>query len=308
VHWASTPEFEVQSTDYPSARTAVVAEDDVTRWAEDQVDGRDWDEAILTDGVTQTFERPGGVGPYRVTSGIAVASLILGLLWIFGIGSALAIVLALLARREIQQSRGTVGGNGLAIGGLGLGVAGLIGAVLFAIAVAGNGGTSNTADQSSLNRAGAAPVTQTATPIQSLSPTTRPLPTPFQAQRLPREQRLPQPQTGSGVPQGETGEAAPQEQAPQEQRVPTEIFSRDGSGSTTTEPFTVPAPWDLFWAYDCSSYGQDANFNVTVIGPGEFQPVNQFGMSGYSSERYDTGGDVYLQIDTPCTWSIRVYG
>lgn len=73
--------------------------------------------------------------PSRGTSGMAVASFVLSLVWIAGVGSILAVVFAVGALRRIGRSGGTMGGNGLAVAGLTLGIVGLLGAVLFWIFV-----------------------------------------------------------------------------------------------------------------------------------------------------------------------------
>lgn len=52
------------------------------------------------------------------TNGKAIASLVLSLLGIFGIGSLLGIIFGYKARREIRESRGTQGGDGLAVAGI----------------------------------------------------------------------------------------------------------------------------------------------------------------------------------------------
>jgi hypothetical protein len=59
------------------------------------------------------------------TSGLAIASLVLGIVWIFGLSSIVAIVLGLRAMRAIDASDGAVGGRGLAIAGIAIGIAGL---------------------------------------------------------------------------------------------------------------------------------------------------------------------------------------
>jgi uncharacterized membrane protein len=76
------------------------------------------------------------------TNELAIASLCLGIVWIFGIGSAAAIVLALLSLRQIRESDGTQGGRSLAITGLIAGLAGissLIFMLYFAIRASGAG-------------------------------------------------------------------------------------------------------------------------------------------------------------------------
>jgi hypothetical protein len=62
------------------------------------------------------------------TNGLAVASLVLGIVWIFWLGSLLAIIFGAVALRQIKSSGSTEAGKGLAIAGLTLG---LVGAATF---------------------------------------------------------------------------------------------------------------------------------------------------------------------------------
>lgn len=59
------------------------------------------------------------------TNGMAIASLVLGILWIWGLGSILAIVFSCVSRSQMKASQGSEGGRGLAIAGLVLGIVGL---------------------------------------------------------------------------------------------------------------------------------------------------------------------------------------
>lgn len=59
------------------------------------------------------------------TNGLAVASLILGLLWLFWLGSLLAVVFGHRAIRQINRSNGKQTGKGLAVAGLTLGWVGI---------------------------------------------------------------------------------------------------------------------------------------------------------------------------------------
>ena len=54
-------------------------------------------------------------------SGKAIASLVLGLLFLYGIGSVLALVLGYQARQEIDASEGKLEGRGMATAGIVLG-------------------------------------------------------------------------------------------------------------------------------------------------------------------------------------------
>jgi hypothetical protein len=85
------------------------------------------------------YPPPGGYGPGPYgqpprTNGMAIASLILGILWICGIGSIMALIFGLVARNQIRDSRGQQQGDGMAIAGIvlgGIGVALLVLGVIF---------------------------------------------------------------------------------------------------------------------------------------------------------------------------------
>jgi hypothetical protein len=59
------------------------------------------------------------------TSGLAIASLFLGIIWLFGLGSVLAIVLGYLGMREVRESEGRLGGWSIALAGVIVGIVGL---------------------------------------------------------------------------------------------------------------------------------------------------------------------------------------
>lgn len=84
-------------------------------------------------------QRPVAVAP-RInvprTSGLAIAALVLGILWMFGLGSFLAVVFGAIALRTISRSGGAVGGKGMAVAGLVLGIVGMIGATLIVAGMA----------------------------------------------------------------------------------------------------------------------------------------------------------------------------
>jgi hypothetical protein len=65
-----------------------------------------------------------GYPPPARTSGLAIASLVLGLLWIYWIGSVLAVVFGHIALNEMRKNP-LVTGRGLAVAGLILGYLGL---------------------------------------------------------------------------------------------------------------------------------------------------------------------------------------
>lgn len=68
--------------------------------------------------------------------GLAIAALVLGILWIYWIGSILAVIFAGVAIRRINQSQGWRTGKGMAIAGLVLGLVGC-GTLAFTLILAG---------------------------------------------------------------------------------------------------------------------------------------------------------------------------
>ena len=74
------------------------------------------------------------VAPVRETNGSAIASVLLGVLWLAGIGSLLALVFGYRARREIKNSAGSQKGSGMATAGI---ILGWIGIAILLIVVAG---------------------------------------------------------------------------------------------------------------------------------------------------------------------------
>lgn len=68
------------------------------------------------------------------TNGFAIASLVLGIVWIMGVGSILALVFGYIAKGQIAASDGAQGGHGLAIAGIVLGWVG-VGIVLVGFAM-----------------------------------------------------------------------------------------------------------------------------------------------------------------------------
>jgi hypothetical protein len=65
-----------------------------------------------------------GQAPAR-TNGLAVASLVLGILWIYWVGSVLALIFGYVAKKQIDESGGTQGGRGMAVAGIVLGWVGI---------------------------------------------------------------------------------------------------------------------------------------------------------------------------------------
>ena len=68
---------------------------------------------------------PGQYGPsgglQQTTNGLAIASMVLGIIWIYWLGSILALVLGYIAKKQIDQSQGRQGGRSMAVAGIVLG-------------------------------------------------------------------------------------------------------------------------------------------------------------------------------------------
>jgi uncharacterized protein DUF4190/uncharacterized protein DUF1707 len=83
--------------------------------------------ARLTADVTPPPVRaPVFVRPAVRANGFAIASLVVACLWMFGFGSALAVVFGHIGLNQIKRSAGTETGRGIAIAGLALGYLGLL--------------------------------------------------------------------------------------------------------------------------------------------------------------------------------------
>jgi hypothetical protein len=85
-------------------------------------------------GVGQVHPSQAMVSEFPRVSGFSVASLVLGILWIAGIGSVLAIIFGAVAIHQIRLSKGRLTGTGLAVAGLVLGIVFLSAQIIVAIA------------------------------------------------------------------------------------------------------------------------------------------------------------------------------
>ena len=65
----------------------------------------------------------------RATNGFAIASMVLSIVWLYGIGSIMGIIFGVSARRQIKERDET--GEAFAITGIAVGCAGLVGVVLY---------------------------------------------------------------------------------------------------------------------------------------------------------------------------------
>ena len=73
----------------------------------------------------QPYPYPYPYAPPQRTNGMAIASMVLGILWLYWIGSILALVFGYVARKQIRE-RGEAGGGmataGIVLGWIGVGI------------------------------------------------------------------------------------------------------------------------------------------------------------------------------------------
>lgn len=111
-------------------------------------DGGTWTEHVARNGEAATDPLDGSADPAQTwtsqtwqaqagsstrTNAKAIVSLVLSLIWVGGLASVVAIVLGVLAKREIRE-RPDEGGSGIATAGIVLGVLGVLGAMVMLVA------------------------------------------------------------------------------------------------------------------------------------------------------------------------------
>jgi hypothetical protein len=92
---------------------------------------------------TQAGAVPPGMYAAQRTNGMAIASMVLGIVWVYWIGSILALVFGYIALGQIDRSGGKEAGRGMAIAGIVLGwigVAMLVVTIIVAAVVASDPG------------------------------------------------------------------------------------------------------------------------------------------------------------------------
>ncbi len=88
----------------------------------------------------------------------------------------------------------------------------------------------------------------------------------------------------------------------------TTIYESEGTGSKTSKPFAANASWAIAWSYDCSKAPKSASaFSVNVQGGNAESPIMPTGPSGIDITHFHDAGTFYLNIETGCTWHVRVF-
>lgn len=90
---------------------------------------------------------------------------------------------------------------------------------------------------------------------------------------------------------------------------PHTVATFTGSGTQNTARFTVTNTWKLAYSFDCSSFGSSGNFQVYEDGGsgGSGASVNDLAASKTSSTwAYNDGGTHYLEVNSECSWTVKV--
>lgn len=92
----------------------------------------------------------------------------------------------------------------------------------------------------------------------------------------------------------------------------TTLFQDTAAGTHSGPQFTTHGPWEVAWNYNCKAFlGGTGNFQVFVTKDSgdKFSPdlgVNQLGASGSGVEHYYDKGTFHLEMNSECTWGVRV--
>ena len=89
------------------------------------------------------------------------------------------------------------------------------------------------------------------------------------------------------------------------------LLDKTGSGINQTPKFTTSGDWEIDWSYDCSNFGSNGNFVITVYsGDGTLHGIaaNQLGAKGSDVSNQHQGGTYYLEMNSECDWHVIVKG
>jgi len=102
---------------------------------------------------------------------------------------------------------------------------------------------------------------------------------------------------------------------------PQVLVNQSGTGAADLPVFTVPGTdyqgWTLTWSYDCSTFGTQGNFIVSIYVSNGGDPynqgtldtndpgVNELGSSGSNTETYTDAGTFALKVNSECSWTVK---
>jgi hypothetical protein len=89
------------------------------------------------------------------------------------------------------------------------------------------------------------------------------------------------------------------------------LLDKSGSGINQTAKFTAGGDWEIDWSYDCTKFGSNGNFIITVYN-GDGTPsgiaANQLGAKGADVSNQHQHGTFYLEMNSECDWHVIVKG
>jgi hypothetical protein len=85
-----------------------------------------------------------------------------------------------------------------------------------------------------------------------------------------------------------------------------------GSGTKTTARFTT-GDWDLRYFYDCSTFGEEGDFQVFIYDTDASisftnSGVDERGKGGSEVDHYHSTGTFYLEVNSECSWHLQISG
>jgi hypothetical protein len=89
---------------------------------------------------------------------------------------------------------------------------------------------------------------------------------------------------------------------------PVTLLDLGGNGIKSSQPFTASDSWTLAYTFDCTSFGFSGNFQVYVYEGESLRQiaVNELGKQGSSSTTVYATGGLHLQMNSECSWHVRV--
>lgn len=87
------------------------------------------------------------------------------------------------------------------------------------------------------------------------------------------------------------------------------LFAQSGAGMQQTRLFYVPSEWQIYWSFNCRSFGIPGNFSIEVktrSGELAYLAVNEVHRSDYGTEYMHAGGTYYFAISSECAWRVVV--
>lgn len=90
------------------------------------------------------------------------------------------------------------------------------------------------------------------------------------------------------------------------------LLELTGNGIKKSRPFSATGPWTLGYDFNCSGFANGTgNFIVTVFGTdGSLRDiaVNELAARGNSTTQGYETGQLYLEMNSECSWAVRVTG